>query len=145
MRASYLIPVFIIFLFSCNRRQVTSADFMTDRYKVRKINVINISDEVRFEPGSGTLTVENTSPEFRELIDYLTKNPDVQIELRVSHVYKSDEYYQEGWQKSLYLRMFFIDQGVAPSRITTSTFLDRRSKYPYNSKFRKVLVVVTNI
>ncbi|WP_224999596.1 hypothetical protein [Cesiribacter sp. SM1] len=145
MRTSYLIPIFIILLFSCNRRQITSADFRTERYKARKINVINISDEVFFKPQSGDLIIERVSQDFRELLSYLAANPDTEVEIRVSHVYKSQENYEEGLRKSQYLKNFFTNQGISESRITNSTFLDRRSKYPYNSEFRKVLLVVTNI
>ncbi|AHM62119.1 hypothetical protein D770_19340 [Flammeovirgaceae bacterium 311] len=145
IRAALLAIVLLMISFSCGRRPVSGTDFLEERYRYRKINVINVSDEVRFEPGTGALMMEEESEQLNQLIQFLTDNPDAEVELRVSHIHRSEEYHTEGYTKSINLRNYFISQGIAPSRLKSSTFLDRRSKYPYNSYYRKVLLVVTNI
>ena len=84
-------------------------------------------------------------PAGSSLVRYSAPVMGCRAEIKVSHVYRSKQYRKEGLEKSRKLKEYFIEQGIEPSRIKNKTFLDRRSKYPHNSPFRKVLVVLTNI
>ena len=145
MKAIHLFLMLMLVTFSCSRQPISGSDFLEERYRYRKINVINISDQVRFAPESGALIIEEESQELNKLLEFLSRNGNSEVEIRVSHIYDSEQYYEEGFLKSINLRNFFISRGIAPSRIKATTFLDKRSKYPYNSEFRKVFLVVTNI
>lgn len=111
--------------------------------------MIDISDELRFSPETGNLAVGDSigraSPVLDQLLDFLQKNGDAKIELKVSHIYRSKAYREMGLIKSENLKKYFVAEGIAPSRIKHKTFLDRRSKYPQSSVFRKVLVVLANV
>lgn len=141
--------IFMLVIVSCSRKPITGSEYLTNDIPRGKVNVIDISDELRFAPGSGELSVgdsiTNASPALDKIIDFLQKNEHARAEVKVSHVYRAKRYRQEGRVKSRKLEELFVERGIAPSRLTNKTFLDRRSKYPYNSSFRKVLVVLTNI
>ena len=145
MKAIHLFIMLMLVTFSCSRQPVSGTEFLEERYRYRKINVINISDQVRFAPETGALIMEEESQELNKLVEFLSRNEESEVEVRVSHIHDSEKYYEEGFLKSINLRNYFISHGIAPSRIKATTFLDKRSKYPYNSEFRKVFLVITNV
>jgi hypothetical protein len=149
LRSRIVFLVVLLSVFSCSSPPISGAEYLTNKLPTGKVTVIDISDELRFAPESGLLAVGDSltraSPVLDKIIDYMGRNGRVEAEVKVSHVYRTKAYRQEGLVKSRNLKKYFVSQGIEPSRIRHSTFLDRRSKYPYNSPFRKVLVVLTNI
>lgn len=141
--------VLALMIVSCARQPITGAEYLTNELPAGKIAVIDISDELRFDSETEMLSVGDSlneaSPALDKIIDVLMRNGDARAEVKVSHVYRSKQYREEGLEKSRKLKEYFIEQGIEPSRIRHKTFLDRRSKYPHTSPFRKVLVVLTNI
>lgn len=139
----------LLLVFSCSNPPISGAEYLTNELPTGKVTVIDISDELRFAPESGLLAVGDSitraSPVLDKIIDFMGRNGRVTAEVKVSHVYRTKAYREEGKIKSRNLKKYFVTQGIEPSRIRHSTFLDRRSKYPHNSPFRKVLVVLTNI
>lgn len=146
----FLLMFFTMFsMASCSRQAITGTEYLTNELPRGKLSVIDISDELRFSPETGNLAVgdslERRSPVLDQLLHFLQRNGDAKVVLKVSHVYRSKEYREMGLIKSRNLQKYFVAKGIAPSRITYKTFLDRRSKYPQSSVFRKVLVVLSNV
>jgi len=138
---SILILTILVIASSCAKKVIGVKEFCKSDFKESLPAKLDLSGGIAFKNHMGELLVDSSKC-LPSLVGFLQQSTVKKIEVVVYHTFGSERFYKEGMLKSGNLKKYLVSNGIDASKISFSTFLDKKSSYKYESIYRKVEVLL---